>query len=218
MPKSPTNNGKLNKVEVSAKDVKKTAGLSYRQIHTWDSKKALPKSSSRRAGWRKFTGEDIIRLTILSRLTETGIPIGQLGKLASWIKKPTAIEYLLQQLYYGLNMFLYTDLKNNFGFYSESDLNDLIFLDIEHPVIVIPLNKIISNILEKLGIENPKIVEEFKVSNLIKLTGATEKKRSEAEEKIISLIKEKQYQTIVVKVKDGKIAHLTREESFPFDQ
>jgi hypothetical protein len=40
---------------------------------------------------------------------------------------------------------------------------------------------------------------------------------SESEKKIIGLIREKDYQTITIKIKDGKIVNIRREESIDLD-
>ena len=40
---------------------------------------------------------------------------------------------------------------------------------------------------------------------------------SSKERRIIELIREKDYQTITIKVKDGKIVHVKREESIDLD-
>ena len=212
----PKNNNNLDKKEVSAKEVKKTAGISYRQIHTWDSKKVLPKSSGGKSAWRKFTGKDVIKLTILSKLVSLGVPINKLRKLASWLNKTTAIDYLIQQMSYGLNMFLCTDLEGNFAFYSEGETYEIVISisdRMDSPTIVLPVNKLVGNVLDKLGIEKPKISNELRFPNITKSMNK-EKDLAETEEKIISLIREKKYQTIVVQVQDGKVIHVKREESF----
>lgn len=40
---------------------------------------------------------------------------------------------------------------------------------------------------------------------------------SRREKKVIELIREKDYQTITIRIKDGKIVHVKREESIDLD-
>ena len=40
---------------------------------------------------------------------------------------------------------------------------------------------------------------------------------SESEKKLIELIREKDYQTITIRIKDGKIVNIKREESIDLD-
>jgi len=42
-------------------------------------------------------------------------------------------------------------------------------------------------------------------------------KLSELEKRIVRLIREKDYQTITIKIKDGKIVNIKREESIDLD-
>ena len=222
--KFPKSKGQQNKREFSAKDVKGTAGISYRQIHTWDSKQVLPKSSGGKSSWRKFTGKDVIKLTIISRLVALGIPISRLKKLIVWMNRPEpdAIDWLISQMGYGFNMFLCTDLEDSFGFDVESEAYEYVLLigdKIDRPAIVLPLNKIVNHVLEKMGLKGLEINDQLRYFNLVKMMGAKDKKElAKNEEKIISLIREKQYQTVTAKVKDGKIVHIKREESFPINQ
>lgn len=222
--KSPKKKEQLNKKEFSAKDVKETAGISYRQIHTWDSKKALPKSSGGKSTWRKFTVRDVIKLTIISRLVDLGIPISRLKKLIAWMNRPQpdAVNWLISQMGYGFNMFLCTNLEDSFGFDTESEVYEIVLLigdKTNKPTIVLPLNKIVNDVLEKLGLKGLEIDDQLRFFNLAKMMGAKNKKElAKAEEKIISLIRERQYQTVTARVKDGRIAHIKREESFPINQ
>jgi len=224
MSKSPKNKEQPDKKEFSAKNVKETAGISYRQIHTWDSKKALPKSSGGKSTWRKFTVGDVIKLTIISRLVDLGIPISRLKKLIAWMNRlqPDAIDWLISQMSYGFNMFLRTNLEDSFGFDTESEAYEIVLLigdKTNKPTIVLPLNKIVNDVLEKLGLKGLEIDDQLRFFNLTRMMGAKNKKElAKAEEKIIFLIRQRQYQTVTAKVKDGKMVHIKREENFPINQ
>jgi len=224
MSKNIKSNKKLNKMEVSAKEAKGMAGISYRQIHTWDSKKILPKRSGEKSSWRKFTGKDIIKLTIISKLVDLGIPIGKLKKLMSWMNRPEpdAIEWLIRQMSYGFNVFLCTNLEDSFGFDTEGEAYEIVLLigdKTNKPTIVLPLNKIANDVFEKMGLKKMELNDQLRFFNLRRPMVIKNKKiLAKDEEKIISLIREKQYQTVIAKIKDGKIVHIKREENFPINQ
>lgn len=218
---------KLESKESTAKVAREVADVSYRQINDWDSKNVLPKKERDKDSWRRFSGVDIIRLTIISKLVELGIPIQRQKKLIEWMNKPEAMSWLVKKISWGFSMFLVTDLEGNIGFDDESEAYDFVFLigdEVDHPTVVLPLNKLIGDVAKKLGIKIPEVRNELKLAGQMKalIDKAEESKNKElvksTEKKVIELIREKQYQTVVVKVKDGNIVHINREESIPVNQ
>jgi len=211
----------------TAKTVKEVADISYRQLNDWDSKKVLPKKKGGDGTWRKFTGADIIRLAIISKLVKFGIPIQRQKKLIQWLNKPESISWLITKITYGFNMFLVTDFEGNFGFDSDDEAYDFVFLigeDIDHPSVILPLNKIVGDISRRLGVKIPKVNKNLtmagQMSHILKKMTKSDNGVSikSTEQKVIDLIREKQYQTVVVKVKDGNIVHINREESIPIKE
>lgn len=78
---------RLQMHELTASDVEKVAGLSYRQLNDWEERGLLPTWRKSPSGWRRFTAWDVMELAILSRLRKfTGIPLGRLSKLLSWMQ------------------------------------------------------------------------------------------------------------------------------------
>ena len=106
-----------DKKDLTASDLQKAAGLSYRQLNSWDEKGILPESRQE-GGWRKFTANEVFVLLICKELKDRfGISLEKLK---------TVREYLLQDNHNylqetiglitgaGLTVCLVTDLKEIF--------------------------------------------------------------------------------------------------------
>jgi len=137
--------------KLTAKSVRELTDTSYKQINSWDNKSILPMKNRGKSFWRRFSGVDIIKLLIMRKMINLGIPISKLRPFYKWINKPKAIDYLVEKAFYGLNVYLYSDLKDNFGFYSDTELKDIISMNKESVVILIPLTKIVTDIVNRLS-------------------------------------------------------------------
>lgn len=85
----------------------------------------------------------------------------------------------------------------------------------DKPNIVLPLNGLVRDLIDRLKVEtnlNTEVNNQLKLPNLVK--AVNNKENLDIKEKqLIEIIREKPFQNIIVKVKDGKVIHLVREES-----
>ncbi len=148
---------------LTAKEVKKISGLSYRQINDWDKKGILPVQEREKSDawrWRRFSGFNTIQLCILAKLRKTGLPVIDLRELHFWMKdaERTMSEYIKDHIASGNKVFLSTNLKDRFFFNSDrdKDISEMILLAYnEHGgmgiVLQININDIVNDILKTLN-------------------------------------------------------------------
>ena len=78
--------GSLNETTLTAGDLRKAAGLSYRQINEWDKREKLPHERNGTTGWRRVNSWQAIALRIISDLhSQFGIPLAKLNGLLQWM-------------------------------------------------------------------------------------------------------------------------------------
>jgi DNA-binding transcriptional MerR regulator len=209
-------------------DAKKATGLTERQLKDWHQNEA---SKKRQEGeWRKYTTADVIILKILAELRKNGIELNSLEKLKKWLHTEDAIDYLLKKMHMGFSMYLCTNLVDYFGFEDDSEGYDFVFLinnhvdkqgkvEIDKPITVLPLNGIVEDVLRRLNIGKDFNTKPNKQLSLPKLTQLMQKDTDLTiqEKKLLELLKEKDFQNLIVKVKEGKIVHINREESITLD-
>src|SRR5262245_49642497 len=101
----------------TAADLKRAAGLSYRQINEWDQKGVLPESRIDEAGWRKFSPRDIFALMVCGEIRrQFGVPVETLKWVRTFMQQKgadhlsAAIEIMAQ----GMAVLLMTDLNETF--------------------------------------------------------------------------------------------------------
>lgn len=204
-------------------ETKKGVGLTDRQIDYLEDKSETKSSDSK---WKKYTFNDVLVLRILSELRKFGIEVNKLLALKKWLQKEGAIDFLLKKMNIGFSMFLCTNLVDYFGFEDDSEGYDFVFLignhknkegkeELDVPNIVLPLNGLVRDLIDKLKVEtnlNTEVNPQLKLPSLV---NAVSKKESLdiKEKQLIEIIREKPFQNIIVKVNDGKVVHLVREES-----
>jgi len=216
------------KKEFKTNDAKKATGLTERQLKSWYLNE--PSGKRQDGEWRKYTAADVIILKILAELRKNGIELNSLTKLKSWLQTEDAIEFLLKKINIGFSMFLCTNLVDYFGFEDDSEGYDFVFLinnqvdkegrvEIDKPIIVLPLNGIVEDVLRRLNIGkdfNTKPNEHLSLTVLSQVM-PKDSDLTIQEKKLLELLKEKSFQNLNVKVKDGKIVHINREESITLD-
>jgi len=85
-----------------ASDLLRVAGLTYRQLNDWEKRGGV--LSSERAtedGWRRFTGEEVLALSVCARLRrQLSLPLPQIGQLYLWLvgRKPDKVCSLLAEV------------------------------------------------------------------------------------------------------------------------
>lgn len=204
-------------------DAKKGVDLTDRQIDYLEDKSETKSSDSK---WKKYTFNDVLVLRILSELRKFGIEVNKLLELKKWLQKDGAIDFLLKKMNIGFSMFLCTNLVDYFGFEDDSEGYDFVFLignhknekgkeELDEPKIVLPLNGIVRDLIDRLAVEtnlNTEVNHQLKLPSL--MNAVSKKENLDIKEKqLIEIIREKPFQNIIVKVNDGKVVHLVREES-----
>lgn len=209
-------------------DAKRATGLTERQLKSWYLNE--PSGKRQEGEWRKYTTADVIILKILAELRKSGIELNNLIKLKSWLQKEEAIDYLLKKMSIGFSMFLCTNYVDYFGFEDDSEGYDLVFLignhvnkegkvEVDKPITVLPLNGIVEDVLRRLKVGEDFTTKPNKQLSLPALTRMMPKEGdlSNQEKQLLKLLKEKKFQNLIVRVKEGKIVYINREESITID-
>jgi DNA-binding transcriptional MerR regulator len=192
---------KIMSETVSSEKARKAANISYRQISEWDRRGMLPHQKREdEKDWRKFTGTDVIVLSIISKLKERGIPITRLKNLFDWLKTEKFLNFLFRYIFqFKSKMYLVTDLED-FWVLPDEDVEIHVLAFSEKPMIVLFLNPIVETTCEILGIKYPKIEEaKNKEKNLFK--------------QIKSRVKTNPYQNIKLLVRGGEVVEIRSETS-----
>jgi hypothetical protein len=71
-----------DRLPYTAEDARRLAGLSYRQLHVWDSANALPDIREEERAWRGFSAYDLFFLLLCAELRrKLNLPLAKLGWL-----------------------------------------------------------------------------------------------------------------------------------------
>lgn len=211
---------KLTQGEYTASDVRKTAGLSYRQINNWNSKGALPGEREGKEGWNKFTARDIFALAVSAEIRRQFlVPLESVKWLQTYMQQGqvdhfyAAVELIGTT---GFTVWLLTDCKTTFimdsdllfksmfdwGFFRDDGPNGYIFLKI-NPIV----NKILGCLKDPMELKSHNrtytaISEATKPLSIQNLREA----------EILELIRNRGYDRINVKLKNGTILSAEGEE------
>ncbi|MGO9122894.1 MAG: hypothetical protein ACLQPD_35395 [Desulfomonilaceae bacterium] len=93
-----------------------------------------------------------IFITMISdKCIKYGMARNRVKKLAKWMSKDKCLHYILTKISAGMNVILYTNFEDNFGVYSDIELADFLRMSyqLSEPKLMLPLNAIVSEILEK---------------------------------------------------------------------
>ncbi len=209
-----------------ASDVKRAAGLSYRQLHDWDSKGVLPPSREEEANWRKFTLREIFAVMVCAEIRKQfGVPLESLRWVRAYMLQEEADHFraaaeLMASL--GIGVYLLTDLKKTFIMDSELEFGDLmrhgyfmphrpgayIFLSLNHLV-----NRLLGCLKEPINLElhgrghdvMHRVREAMTVAN-------------QEELEVLDLLREPGKKRITVQLKDGAIIRADVEGEVPVDE
>ena len=207
------------KAVYKASDVKKSAGLSYRQINDWDSKGALPSQRENKAGWRKFTAKEVFVMALCKSLRESfGVPLEKLSFVRKFMlqEKANHFRYSLEMIRdYGLNIYLLTDLKKTFIMDTDLEMEDLFNLgffrcDDSQNFILMKVNPLVNQILAMKNIPPLKtsdvVYKQYRAFEMSKMT------LSEQEKEALKLIRNKDFKKITLHTQKGSIIQADTEE------
>jgi hypothetical protein len=97
----------------TAADVKKVAGLTYRQINDWDEKGVLP-GNHELSHWRKFDIRELFTLLLCATIRRHfGVRLKKLAWLKSSMlrKQPDYFQTTLLMMGAGVDVFMFSDLR-----------------------------------------------------------------------------------------------------------
>lgn len=147
----------LENADIKARTAKKISNISYRQINDWDKKGLLPhQKRGAIEDWRRFTVGDVIILTIYSLLRTQGISVPKLKRLYDWTNQEKWLSSLFRNIFvFRSEMYLCTDLEENFLILPFEDLEDNMITLSDKPITVLWLNPIIKTLCEEKVISAP---------------------------------------------------------------
>lgn len=111
----------------TAGDVKNAAGMSYRQINTWDTHGNLPNQRDEGPTWRKFSAREIFIIMVCKEIRERfGTPLESLRFVRDFMLRDGAdhLQAAVDIMRHGFAVFILTDLKNTFVMDSDLEFED----------------------------------------------------------------------------------------------
>lgn len=201
----------------TAKDAKEMAGLSYRQLHDWESRDAIPSDRTRERKWRKFNNKQLFALVVCAEIRRLyGIPVEKIRFVSNFMAQEEANHFAaaVQMMSLGLHVFLMTDFETTFVMGSDLEFNDLMqhgFFRVEDtkPFIFLRLNEIVNRQLSML--KDPIEIEaNDTVYNAIfrhKALGV----HTQPELDLLQAVRSGEFDRIEVKLRDGMIRLIDTE-------
>jgi len=146
---------KISERCMTAHDLRSVLGISYRMILDWERRKIrfADRRSKKKHSWRLFSIEDLFSFAILLALKHLNIPVSSNHRLLETIRSSLIAESILIPYTQGKKAFLYHDNETIAGFYIEGRTNkfDQEILTAIKPMVFMPLNNILSFVLERAG-------------------------------------------------------------------
>lgn len=122
---------------------------SFRKFKELCENEDLPLVDLENVKLEEVTFEQLFNHLILSKLFKLNKNYS-FEKLVKWLSNKDVMEYALIQIRHGFNIFLYTDLNENFGIYSDIELVDFLRIgsELDSARIILSINSIVDTILE----------------------------------------------------------------------
>lgn len=202
----------------TAADLKRAAGLSYRQINEWDQKGVLPETRSGDAGWRRFSPRDIFALMVCSEIRrQFGVPVESLKWVRAWMLQDGAdhLQAAAEIMSRGMAVVLLTDLRETFVMDSDLEIEDLLRLGYfrhegSQGYLLIKLNPLVNRLLGCLK-EPVTLSIHDKMYGLIRDIRGELSTRSQEELEVLRLLRSGDYRKVVVHLDDGVILRADTE-------
>ncbi len=207
---------------LTAGDVKNATGMSYRQLNDWDAKGALPSQRRQDADWRKFTRRQVFAIMVCKEIRDKfGTPLENLRGVSKFILEDGAghLENAVQLMFFGLAVFILTDLKETFVM--DSDLGLLAMLDSgmlrakeDQAFLLIQVNHLVNRLFACL-----KMPGAFHISRdnyeVVKSTRLQMVAQSEQEIAVIRAIRQGDYKRVSLTKKNDEDMVLELEQELP---
>jgi hypothetical protein len=144
--------------EFTASDLRTIAGISYRQINSWDSKGALPSRRALCSGWRKFDPKEFFVILVCAEIRKQfGVPIEKLAWLQTFMLQKGADHFsaAVKMMTHGLAVLILTDLSQQFDMDYDRGIGDLLDMgycryDKRQSYVLLLVNPIINKMLMAL--------------------------------------------------------------------
>jgi DNA-binding transcriptional MerR regulator len=142
----------------TASDLRKAGGISYRQLHDWDSKGAVPGQREQRSGWRKFDPKQFFVILVCAEIRKQfGAPIEKLAWLQKFMLQDRANHFsaAVEMMKRGLAVLILTDLSQQFEMNVDRAIGDLLNLgycryDKPQSYVLLLVNPLINKMLAAL--------------------------------------------------------------------
>jgi hypothetical protein len=142
------------------KDVKGATGLSYRQLHHWQTKGAASADREDERGWRNYSLREVFVIMIAQAFRdEFGVPLERLSWMRDFMLQEPAnhFKYVYETATKrGMTVFLLTDLKETFVIGTDIDIAEQFELgyfrhaEDDAAVFILKLNPILNRLLERM--------------------------------------------------------------------
>ena len=211
--------------EFTAGDVKKLAGLSYRQLNDWESRGAIPSERPTEGSWRKFSAKELFAVMICSEIRQRyGIPVEKIRYVHDFMmtEKANHLAAAIRLMEYGLSVYLLTDFAETFMMDSDLDFADLLelgYFRADHPeaFILIRLNDIVNRLLQTL--EEPLVLKPHDAFYRIKEEmDAAPTVKTQAELDLLQAVRSRNFDRITITLKDWGISEMSSEGDAESDE
>ena len=198
--------------DLTASDLNKASGMSYRQLNSWDEKGAIPSSRDTVDAWRKFTPDDFFTILICKELRDKfGVSFESIKRLQDKFEKDkfNNLQHTINCITpAGYTVCLFTDLQDDFYILNDLDMAALIQTGFfrkknAKDFLILRLNPLVNKIFELL--KKPPLPDgDAWYEKLFELQGKAVVK-NDAEFHLLSLVRSKDFRSITVHLKDGRI-------------
>lgn len=212
--------------ELTAKDAREVAGVTYRQISDWSTKGAVGATRSGESGWRKFSPRGFFVLLVCAEIRKQfGAPIESL-KFVSTVMLTEPANHLKWAektiMDYECSIYLLTDLKETFVMGVDYEIAGMLDDgELRGPsskgFVLLHINPLVDRLREAVGLV-PLVTSDF----LYRQIREGEERHfmlrhgcegiTDAERELLRLIREKGDQELVVHVSGGQITRMDIDE------
>ncbi len=202
--------------------VRAATGLTYRQLNDWDAKGALPASTDRGHGWRRYTDREVFTIMICAEIRRRfGASLKLLARLRTEMLEASLDaldETLNQMISIGEGGWFVTDLDDYADIFPETrfelHIESVSFLNAPNgAVILLKLDPLVHRLLELLepGLSIPRHQDGL---NELRAYRRALSVRSEEELEILELIRTGEFSKILIRLSDGKVRTVNTEREY----
>ncbi len=204
---------------VTAGDVKKATGMSYRQLNDWDAKGALPTQREQESEWRKFSLLELFVIMLSKEIRDRfGTPLESLAFLQKCMlqKGGNHLNAAIEIMRRGMVVFILTDLRETFIMDSDLEFEWLFRAGMlrgseNQGYIFIEVNHIVNRLLECL--KTPVTLPIHKrFYEVIAQAKAAITVQDQDELTVIHAIRDRDYKRVVLTKKNGEDMFLEVEQ------